>query len=77
MTREQFKENEEKAIVKLERAKERYNKALENYNNYKGNDTAEEHRLALMWQNADSQKVEAEKKLLELQTQYTNRAVMA
>ena len=66
MTKEQFVVNSEKQMARLNAAKLRSIAAAKAYNDYKGKDSAEEHRLSLMWQNADAQVVTAQKKLDEL-----------
>lgn len=72
MTAQQFAENEEKAKARVATAQYRYDKALANYDTYTGRNYAEEKRLSLIWQDAEIKKIEAEKKLLTLQTQYNN-----
>lgn len=77
MNRSQFEENKTKLTAKVATATYRYEKALEGYDNYKGTDTAEEHRLYLCWTSAEAAKITAEKKLNDLIAQYENRVAQA
>ena len=70
MTAKQFRENEEKFKNRVEVAKSRLEAALKAYNDYEGNDTAEEHRLSLKWQSASSQVVEMQKRLDRLHKEH-------
>ena len=70
MTNKQFRENEEKFKNRIIIAESRLQAALTAYNAYEGNDTAEEHRLSLMWQTASANLVEMQKRLDRLHKEH-------
>lgn len=70
MNSKQFRDNEAKFIDRIKIAESRLEAALANYNAYTGNDPSEEHRLAVMWQNASSKLVEMQKRLDRLHKEY-------
>lgn len=77
MNRKQFEENEQKLKAKVATATYRHEKAKLAYDDYKGSDTAEEHRLFLCETSAESARITAEKNLLVLQTDYKNSLATA
>lgn len=72
MTRQQFIENETQLKEKVAKATYRYERALANYDTYEGRDYAEEKRLSIIWRDSELKKIEAEKKLLNLQAEFAN-----